>query len=279
MPRSWNALLNAGADPNGTAHEGQTMLMTAALAGKPDAVRLLLTRGATVDAIEPYKGQTALMWAAAEGQYRGGGGADRGGRRLKRKSTGGFTPLLFAVRNAHIQTTEAAAEARRQRQRRRAGRIERARHGRRSMPTSSSPRCCSIAAPIRTCRIRAARRCTRVAWLRKPGADGAAGVGNTPQGTPPVRRARSRRSSSRRSCWRRARIRTPASSGASRRSARKAARRGIRRTSSSGTAPSQLHRRHALLCRREERRRAADASCWPIMAPIRRCRRRPASRR
>ena len=43
------------------------MLMTAALSGKADAVRLLLTRGAKVDANEPYKGQTALMWAAAEG--------------------------------------------------------------------------------------------------------------------------------------------------------------------------------------------------------------------
>ena len=37
-------LLTAGADPNGTAQEGQTMLMTAALSGKADAVRLLLTR-------------------------------------------------------------------------------------------------------------------------------------------------------------------------------------------------------------------------------------------
>ena len=39
-------LLKAGADANGTADEGQTMLMTAALSGKADAVRLLLTRGA-----------------------------------------------------------------------------------------------------------------------------------------------------------------------------------------------------------------------------------------
>ena len=43
------------------------MLMTAALSGKADAVRLLLTRSAKVDTKEPYRGQTALMWAAAEG--------------------------------------------------------------------------------------------------------------------------------------------------------------------------------------------------------------------
>ena len=40
--------------------------MTAARAGNVDAVRLLLDRGADVNAREKYKGQTALMWAAAE---------------------------------------------------------------------------------------------------------------------------------------------------------------------------------------------------------------------
>src|SRR5689334_21183513 len=60
-------LLKAGADPNETAEEGQTALMTASLTGKPDAVRLLLETGANVNAVEPYKGQTALMWAASEG--------------------------------------------------------------------------------------------------------------------------------------------------------------------------------------------------------------------
>ena len=40
--------------------------MTAARAGNADAVRLLLDRGADVNARETYKGQTALMWAAAE---------------------------------------------------------------------------------------------------------------------------------------------------------------------------------------------------------------------
>ena len=40
--------------------------MTAARAGNADAVRMLLDRGADVNARETYKGQTALMWAAAE---------------------------------------------------------------------------------------------------------------------------------------------------------------------------------------------------------------------
>ena len=121
-------LLKAGADPNATAQEGQTMLMTAALSGKADAVRLLLTRGATVDTKEPYRGQTALMWAAAEGNTAAVDVLLEAGADLKLKSNGGFTPLLFAVRNAHIDTAVDAAEARRERQRRRTGRLERAEH-------------------------------------------------------------------------------------------------------------------------------------------------------
>ena len=97
-------LLDAGADPNGTAYDGQTMLMTAALAGRADAVRLLLTHGAKVDVVEPYKGQTALMWAAAEGNTAAVDVLLEAGARLDAKSTGGFTPFLFAVRNAHMDT-------------------------------------------------------------------------------------------------------------------------------------------------------------------------------
>ena len=176
-------LLKAGADPNATAQEGQTMLMTAALSGKADAVRLLLTRSATVDTKEPYRGQTALMWAAAEGNTAAVDVLLEAGADLKLKSSGGFTPLLFAVRNAHIETTVALLK--------RGANVNDAApdgssalsiatvnaffelasvlldHG--ANPNLPDPR----GSPLHT-----------VAWLRKPGADGAAGVGNTPVGTP-----------------------------------------------------------------------------------------------
>jgi ankyrin repeat protein len=176
-------LLNAGADANGTAHEGQTMLMTAALAGHVDAVRLLLTRGARVDTIEPYRGQSALMWAAAEGNTGAVDVLVEAGADLKAKSTGGFTPFLFAVRNAHIGTAALLLK-------RGANVNDVAPDGSSALsmatvnayyelaamlldhganPNLPDPR----ASPLHT-----------VAWLRKPGADGAAGVGNTPQGTP-----------------------------------------------------------------------------------------------
>jgi ankyrin repeat protein len=176
-------LLNAGADANSTAHEGQTMLMTAALTGKADAVRLLLTRGAKVNEKEPYRGQSALMWAAAEGNTAAVDVLLEAGADLKAKSTGGFTPLLFAVRNAHVDTVDTLLK-------RGADVNDVAPDGssalsmaavnayfelasmlldRGANPNLPDPR----ASPLHT-----------VAWLRKPGADGAAGVGNTPQGTP-----------------------------------------------------------------------------------------------
>ena len=43
-------LLKAGADANAAVTEGETALMTASRTGNPDAVKVLLDHGATVDA-------------------------------------------------------------------------------------------------------------------------------------------------------------------------------------------------------------------------------------
>jgi ankyrin repeat protein len=59
-------LLAAGADPNAALQLGETPLMTAARAGGLDVVELLLAQGADVHAQEKERGQTALMWAAAQ---------------------------------------------------------------------------------------------------------------------------------------------------------------------------------------------------------------------
>src|SRR5262249_31605460 len=60
-------LLTAGADPNAALPGGQTPLMTAARVGSLASVKALLLRGATVESTDDRRGQTALMWAAAEG--------------------------------------------------------------------------------------------------------------------------------------------------------------------------------------------------------------------
>ena len=66
MPKSWRCCLKAGADPKAMLPGGQTLLMTAARTGNPEAVKLLLDRGADPNARENTNGETALMWAAAE---------------------------------------------------------------------------------------------------------------------------------------------------------------------------------------------------------------------
>jgi ankyrin repeat protein len=61
-----DALLRASADPNTANPGGETALMTAARSGAMDVVKLLIERGAAVNATEGVRGQTALMWAVLE---------------------------------------------------------------------------------------------------------------------------------------------------------------------------------------------------------------------
>ncbi|MEP7352542.1 MAG: ankyrin repeat domain-containing protein, partial [Acidobacteriota bacterium] len=177
-------LINAGADPNSTSQEGQTTLMTAALSGKADVLRLLLTNGVKVDTIEPYKGQTALMWAASEGNTAAIEMLVEFGATQSVKSKGGYTAFLFAVRNGYIGAartlldhganvndvapdgTSALNMAVVNAYYELAGML--LDHG--ANPNAPDPRGSTLHI---------------LAWLRKPGTDGAAGVGNTPHGPPP----------------------------------------------------------------------------------------------
>jgi ankyrin repeat protein len=63
-----DALIGAGADANNATTNGTTALMLASAAGKVDAVKLLLAKGANVNAKENVKGETALTFAAAYGR-------------------------------------------------------------------------------------------------------------------------------------------------------------------------------------------------------------------
>jgi uncharacterized protein len=179
-------LLKAGADVNGTAEEGETALMTASLTGKPDAIKVLLDHGADVQVKDPSKGQTALMWAASEGNTAAVELLLNAGADLKAKSKGGFTPLLFGVREGNIDVVKVLLD-----------------HG--ANVNDATP---DSTTALNTAVVNAYFELASVlldrgadpnapdprgsalhtlAWLRKPGADGAAGVGNTPHG-PPVPR-------------------------------------------------------------------------------------------
>jgi ankyrin repeat protein len=124
------ALLRRGADPNASVSSGESALMTASRAGTVAGVKALLARGANVNVAEQSHGQTALMWAVSERhpdvvRLLIEAGADvRARSRVRRRTVqvanrygdqnsvrgvtemdlGGFTPLLFAVRNGDIQS-------------------------------------------------------------------------------------------------------------------------------------------------------------------------------
>ena len=104
-------LLNAGADPNAALPGGETPLMTAARSGSHRSVKALLSRGAIVDSKDERRGQTALMWAAAEGhadvaQELIGAGAD-----VRARVPSGLTPLLFAVREGRTAVVRVLLRA------------------------------------------------------------------------------------------------------------------------------------------------------------------------
>jgi uncharacterized protein len=69
-------------------------------------VRALLRRGATIGLAESVRGQTALMFAAGEGNTAATELLLEVGAELNQRSTGGYTPLLFAVRNNRHETVK-----------------------------------------------------------------------------------------------------------------------------------------------------------------------------
>jgi ankyrin repeat protein len=104
-------LLKAGANANASLTTGETVLMACARAGGVQAVKALLERGAKVDAKDPQKGQTALMWAVAQ-KHAGVAQAlvDRGAD-VHARSNGGFTPLLFVARTGDIDCAKVLLAA------------------------------------------------------------------------------------------------------------------------------------------------------------------------
>ncbi len=116
------ALLAGGADADTVNPEGETPLMAVARNGNVAAATALLDAGADVNAIELWGQQSALMWAAAQKQpamiklllSRGADVDARGAvRNWERKvikeprpkdmNQGGFTPLLYAAREGCIE--------------------------------------------------------------------------------------------------------------------------------------------------------------------------------
>jgi ankyrin repeat protein len=111
-------LLDAGANVESPNGDGETALMLAALIGALDVAKLLVERGADVNAKEAWRDQTALMWAVDGNfpeltQFLVDSGADVNVRasandwdsqitaepRAQYRPVGGLTVLIYAARS------------------------------------------------------------------------------------------------------------------------------------------------------------------------------------
>jgi ankyrin repeat protein len=123
------ALLDAGADPNAPGADGQTPLMLVARGTNVAAAKMLLDKGASPRARESQRQQTALMWAAANGQgpmtrLLVERGAELDAKtatdlmtplvsaepRAQPRSPGGMTALMFASREGCLECVTAMIE-------------------------------------------------------------------------------------------------------------------------------------------------------------------------
>ena len=153
-------LLDAGADPH-LAPTGEPPILTCARTGRVAAVRALLARGADIDAVDAWRGQTPLMWAAAENHVPVMNLLLEAGAAVDASSTGGFTALMFAVRQdardalrlliaAGAEVERSPARPRRAGRRPRARRGKSAEHGRDRRPLHGGGDAASKRAPTRT---------------------------------------------------------------------------------------------------------------------------------
>src|SRR5688572_19507324 len=123
-------LLKAGVSPDSTSPLGETALHTCAHTGNVEAAKALLARGAKVDAGDTWRGQTPLMWAAAQGHAAMVRVLVEAGADVHTRSTvvtwerqrtaeprdkwlppGGFTALLLAARAGCVDCVNVLARS------------------------------------------------------------------------------------------------------------------------------------------------------------------------
>ncbi len=106
-----NLFLRAGLSPDTKDLQGVPVLSLAVRGKHGAVVKLLLSRGASIDAVSEDRGNTALMEAAAEGMQSIvvrliGAGAD-----INQKSKSGQTALILSVGQKHFHIAELLIKA------------------------------------------------------------------------------------------------------------------------------------------------------------------------
>ncbi len=123
-------LLDARADPNSPNQDSQTALMLASSIGSLKIAEPLTAKGANVNAVESFRGQTALMWAAAgnhpdvvdlliahhadvklRAKYDDWPRQMTSEPRAQFRQTGGLTALLYATRSGCYRCAVAIVKA------------------------------------------------------------------------------------------------------------------------------------------------------------------------
>jgi uncharacterized protein len=124
------ALLKAGADVESPNADGQTALMIVARSNNIETAKLLLKNGANVNAVEKWKGQNAVIWAAAQSQpemldllINAGGDPNSKSinnertrqitaeRRFQWRPAGGITALMYAAREGCVACVKVLLNA------------------------------------------------------------------------------------------------------------------------------------------------------------------------
>jgi len=105
-------LLKAGADAKSLGPNSETMVMLAARNGNPQAIKVLVEAGADVNAREPLRGTTALMWATEQKHPEAvkallAAGADPGAR-----SGGAGVPRNYMAGRVNTRVVDEARERR-----------------------------------------------------------------------------------------------------------------------------------------------------------------------
>src|SRR5215467_468799 len=113
-PKIIDKLIKAGADPKQKGPAGETMLMLAARVGNPDAITVLIAAGADVNAREPLRGTTALMWAVEQRHPEAVAALLDGKADFAAKSGGAGLPRNYMANRVNAARVEAAVKVRKE---------------------------------------------------------------------------------------------------------------------------------------------------------------------